>query len=48
MVPQKLILANHNGPKPQTVNAIPTDAVTYKAGQPGYYDSDGKAESMCR
>jgi len=36
----------YSGPKPATVNAIPTDAVTYKAGQPGYYDSNGKAEAF--
>ena len=34
----------YNGPTPRTVNALPTDAVTFKAGQLGYWDSDGKAE----
>jgi len=34
----------YSGPKPLTVNVLPTDSVTYKAGQPGYYDANGKAE----
>jgi len=32
------------GPKPRTVNVLPTNAVTYKAGQPGYSDASGTAE----
>ena len=34
----------YNGPKPQTRNVLPTDSVTFKAGQLGYFDSDGLAE----
>ena len=38
----------YNGPKPKTVNVLPTNSVTFKAGQLGYFDSDGLAEVCCR
>ena len=34
----------YKGKVPLTVNILPTDDVVFKAGQPGYYDADGKAE----